>query len=77
MSTAYEKNRNSVISFTIAILILCGEAGTAHAESNTVSAVIPWQGHGQIFPVDIGKLRFLGALEGIMYVETADGDMDE
>ncbi len=77
MSTAYEKNRNAVISFTIAILILCGEAGTAHAESNTISAVIPWQGQGQIFPVDIGKLRFLGALEGIMYVETADGDMNE
>ena len=71
------KNRNAVISFTTAILILCGWAGTAHAESNTISAVIPWQGQGQIYPVDIGKLRFLGALEGIMYVETAAGDMNE
>ncbi len=71
------KNRNAVISFTTAILILCGWAGTAHAESTTISAVIPWQGQGQIYPVDIGKLRFLGALEGIMYVETAAGDMNE
>ncbi len=45
--------------------------GTAHAESNTISTIIRWQ--GQIFPVDIGELRFLGALEGIMYVETAQG----
>ena len=71
------KNRNPVISITTAILILCGWVGTAHAESNTISAVIPWQGQGQIFPVDIGKLRFLGALEGIMYVETAEGAMNE
>jgi hypothetical protein len=77
MSSAYMKNRNAVISFTTTILILCGWAGTAHADSNTISAVIPWQGQGQIFPVDIGKLRFLGALEGIMYVETAEGDMNE
>ena len=71
------KSRNAVISFITAIFILCGWVGTAHAESNTISAVIPWQGQGQIFPVDIGKLRFLGALEGIMYVETAEGDMNE
>ena len=77
MSNADMKNRNAVISFATAILILCGWAGTAHAESNTISAIIPWQGQGQIFPVDIGKLRFLGALEGIMYVETAQGDMNE
>jgi len=70
-------DRTRSVSFTTAILILCGWTGTAHAESNTISAVIPWQGQGQIFPVDIGKLRFLGALEGIMYVESAEGDMNE
>jgi len=71
------KARQAVISFTTALLILCGYTGMAHAASNTISAVIAWQGQGQIFPVDIGKLRFLGVLEGIMYVETADGVMNE
>lgn len=71
------KNRNTVISLTTTILILCGWAGTVHAEASTISAIIPWQGQGQIFPVDIGKLRFLGVLEGIMYVESAEGDMNE
>ena len=37
MSTAYEKNRNAVISFTIAILILCGEAGIPlHASDRSI-----------------------------------------
>ncbi len=77
MSGVFMNDRTRSVSFTTAILILCGWTGTAHAESNTISAVIPWQGQGQIFPVDIGKLRFLGALEGIMYVESAEGDMNE
>ena len=49
----------------------------AFAETRTISAIIPWHGQGQLFPVATGKLQFLGALEGIMYVETAEGDMNE
>ena len=64
--------RKSSLSFCVSISILCGWAGVAHAEMSTISATIPWQGQGQIFPIAIGKLRFLGAIEGIMYVETAD-----
>lgn len=49
----------------------------SYAQSSTISAVIPWQGEGQLYPIDIGRLRFLGAIEGIMYVETAEGAMNE
>ena len=70
-------NKEFRIAFFASLLILCSWVGTAHAATNTISAVIPWQGQGQIYPVDIGKLRFLGALEGIMYVETAEGAMNE
>jgi len=52
-------------------------AGPATADTRTISAIVPWQGQGQLFPVDVNKLRFLGTLEGVMYVETADGDMNE
>ena len=47
------------------------------AETTTISAVIPWQGQGQVFQVGEGKAQFLGSLEGIMYVETAEGEMNE
>lgn len=56
---------------------MCSWASTTYAETRTISAIIPWQGQGQLFPVGVDKLRFLGALDGIMYVETADGDMNE
>jgi hypothetical protein len=65
------------LPFLTAILILFGWSALTYAASNTVSAVIPWQGQGQIFPVGTDKLRFLGSIEGIMYVETAEGEMDE
>ena len=67
----------TALRFLMAIVILCAWSGLTIAESNTVSAVIPWQGQGQIFPIGTDRLRFLGAIEGIMYVETADGEMDE
>ena len=62
---------------TIAILINSAWSDLSYAASSTISAVISWQGQGQIFPIAVDKFRFLGAIEGIMYVETAEGDMNE
>jgi hypothetical protein len=69
--------RKTALRFLTAILILCGWSGLTYGETSTISAIIPWQGQGQIFPVGTDKLRFLGSIEGIMYVETAEGEMDE
>jgi len=52
-------------------------SSTTVAETTTISAVVPWQGQGQVFQVGEGKAQFVGSLEGIMYVETAEGDMNE
>ena len=71
------RQTKSVFSMTSMMLIFCGWAAIAQAETKDVSATIPWQGQGQLFPVAIDKLQFLGALEGIMYVETAEGAMNE
>ena len=71
------RNRKSVISFAMAMLVFCGFATVAQADTRKMSVIIPWQGQGQLFPVAADKLRFLGALEGIMYVETAEGAMNE
>ena len=67
----------TALGYLIAMSILCGWSGLAVAATSTVSAVIPWQGQGQIFSVGTDKLRFLGSIEGIMYVETAVGELDE
>ena len=63
-----------LITITLALLVW---AVPAYAATSTVTAVIPWQGQGQIFVVGPNRLQFLGSLEGIMYLETAEGDMNE
>jgi hypothetical protein len=70
-------NVRTKLQLTAAALILCDWSGTAFADTRTVSAVIPWQGQGEVFPIGIDKLRFLGSLEGVMYIESAEGAMDE
>ena len=77
MSDTIMKRNRLALSLTMAMLVMCAWCDVTYAASSTISAVIPWQGQGQIFPVATDKLRFLGSIEGIMYVETAEGDMDE
>jgi hypothetical protein len=61
----------------LAISFFGASMGAAVAETTTISAVIPWQGQGQVFQTGDNKAQFLGALEGIMYIETAEGQMNE
>ena len=50
----------------------------AHAaRQDTVQAVIPWEAEGQVFQVDTHTMLFLGALEGVMYIESSRGEMPE
>lgn len=58
------------------LMLACLAAG-AGAESGTAKALITWDGEGRIYPVGTGRMLFLGAFEGIIYVETADQAIDE
>ena len=77
MSDAVMMRKEPATRLLSTIVILCAWPGVTIAASSTISAVIPWQGHGQIFTIGTDKLRFLGTIEGIMYIETAQGEMDE
>jgi hypothetical protein len=61
----------------MAILVFCAWSGITSAASVTVSAVVPWQGQGEIFAIGTDKLRFLGSIDGIMYIETPEGPLNE
>lgn len=47
------------------------------ADNGTVQATMPWDGEGKIYQVNATTVVFLGSLEGIMYVESATGEMNE
>ncbi len=49
----------------------------AAAESETAKALITWDGEGYVYRISTRSMLFLGAFEGIIYVETADREIDE
>lgn len=52
-------------------------SGAYAAEQDTVQGYIPWEAEGQVFQVDTKTLLFLGSLEGVLYIESSDGEMHE
>ena len=57
--------------------VLLGLSLVSQAGADSLSAVIPWDGEGRVFRVSSEKVLFLGAFEGIIYVETNEGELDE
>ncbi len=57
--------------------LLLGAASAQAAEKGTVQATIPWDGEGNVYQVNSTTIVFMGALKGIMYVESATGEMNE
>jgi hypothetical protein len=67
----------SIALLPLVAILLLAVAPARAAEQGTVQAVIPWEGEGRIFQIDSRRIQFLGAIEGIMYVENAKGEMNE
>ena len=61
----------------ILMLSLFGLPTAVSAEEKSLKAMIPWDGEGRVFQVAPDTLLFLGAFEGIIYVETAEGKLYE
>ncbi len=58
-------------------LLLTNFTPVLAAEQDTVQAIIPWEAEGQVFQIDTKTMLFLGALEGVMYIESSRGEMHE
>jgi len=61
----------------LAAILLLAISPARAAEQDTVQAIIPWEGEGRVFQIDTRRVQFLGAIEGIMYVENSKGEMNE
>ena len=57
-------------------LVVAGLSGLARADEKTVKIMMPWDGEGSVYTIGPETLLFMGEFEGIMYVETSEGDLD-
>ncbi len=69
-------NRRSLIT-VIPLLVMMIIPAAVQAEKSSLKAIIPWDGEGRVFRIGMDTMLFLGAFEGIMYVESAEGKLDE
>ena len=74
--TVMTKERTALRNF-IAILFLFAWSSLTFAATETISAIVPWQGQGEMHSVATNKLRFQGSIEGVMYLETVEGPLNE
>lgn len=49
---------------------------SAAAEEGKARVLAPWQGEGQVFQIEPGKVMFLGRFDGILYVDEGNGAFD-
>jgi hypothetical protein len=64
----------SCLAVTLTLLIAGIQPADA-AEENTVQAILPWDAEGRVFQVDTGTMMFIGALHGVIYVQSSQGDI--
>jgi hypothetical protein len=64
--------------YWVALLLTLGTSSLASAEqAKHLQADFSWSGHGQVFQIGIESQEFLGVIEGVLYVETAEGSLDD
>ncbi len=68
--------KRSFLISAVALLLL-NIAPVYAAEQDTLQAIIPWEAEGRVFRVDTSTMMFLGAVTGVMYVESSRGEMHE
>lgn len=58
-------------------LLLLSHGALAAENQMEAGAAIAWSGEGRVFRTTPNQVEFLGAIEGIMYIESSSGELDE
>jgi hypothetical protein len=59
-------------------LISLGISATAVAGgTQSLKALIPWNGEGRVYNIGADTMLFLGSFKGVVYAEKAGGELDE
>ncbi len=71
-------NSNVATGARLVAMLLGLTAVAGHAEERRdLNAVVSWNGHGQIVRTAADEQEFLGTFDGVMYIETAEGALNE
>ena len=57
-------------------LLVAVVSGPALAAEKSIKVIMTWSGEGTIHSISTDRMLFMGEFEGIMYAETAEGELD-
>ena len=57
-------------------LLLALACSSLQAADKSVKVIMPWDGEGTLYHIGTDKIMFMGAFEGVMYVEKEAGELD-
>jgi hypothetical protein len=60
----------------VALLLIVIASTSAAADPAQLSILAPWEAEGRVYQVGPTERQFIGEIEGIMYVEKGEGELD-
>ena len=61
----------------VSLVLALSQGALAADNEMEAGAAIAWSGEGRVFRTAPGRVEFNGAIEGIMYIESSSGKLDE
>ncbi len=66
---------NSCVTKVLSVVLVLS-CCQIYAEERNIRALMHWEGVGEIYTIGINQILFQGVMEGILYVETEEGELD-
>jgi hypothetical protein len=57
--------------------LVLASAYVGSQEVSSLDGVLSWSGNGRIFQIGVDQQEFLGVIEGVFYIETSEGRLDD
>jgi hypothetical protein len=67
---------NTVLKIALLFVLSMGAFSATQAEDRSTRGIMTWEGEGSIHRISPKELIFQGAFEGVIYFETATGELD-
>lgn len=67
---------NTVLKIALLFVLSIGTFSATQAEDKSTRGIMTWEGEGSIHRISPQEVIFQGAFEGVIYFETATGELD-
>ena len=60
----------------VSAALLSALSHSSRADEETITILAPWEAEGKTYKIGPKRTQFVGAFEGIMYIDAGEGELD-